>query len=252
VLVDAAAFVPTNKLDLSVWKPDFVPISFYKMFGYPTGIGALLAKRSALQKLKRPWFAGGTITIASVLRDKYQFADGAPQFEDGTLDYLNIPAIEIGLRHIASIGYDVISTRVKCLTGYLMEELLALKHSNGNPLVKIYGPITMENRGGAVTINFYDKQGDMIDQSLIEKDANTRNISLRTGCFCNPGAGETAANISRDDIDHCFSSGKRLTIDDYKVCIDGKSVGAVRISVGLVTNFKDIAKVIELAKLFLS
>src|SRR5215211_5264599 len=29
VLLDAAAFVPTNKLDLSVVKPDFVTISFY-------------------------------------------------------------------------------------------------------------------------------------------------------------------------------------------------------------------------------
>jgi len=37
VLLDAAAFVPTNPLDLSQVKPDFVPVSFYKMFGYPTG-----------------------------------------------------------------------------------------------------------------------------------------------------------------------------------------------------------------------
>ena len=40
VLLDAAAFVPTNQLDLSRWQPDFVPLSFYKMFGYPTGVGA--------------------------------------------------------------------------------------------------------------------------------------------------------------------------------------------------------------------
>ena len=64
VLLDAAAFVPTNKLDLSMVKPDFVPISFYKMFGYPTGLGALIARREALAKLHRPWFAGGTITVA--------------------------------------------------------------------------------------------------------------------------------------------------------------------------------------------
>ena len=61
-----AAFVPTNRLDLHRWKPDFVPLSFYKMFGYPTGAGALLARKSALAKLRRPWYAGGTITIASV------------------------------------------------------------------------------------------------------------------------------------------------------------------------------------------
>jgi hypothetical protein len=40
VLLDAAAFVPTNRLDLSRWHPDYVTLSFYKMFGYPTGVGA--------------------------------------------------------------------------------------------------------------------------------------------------------------------------------------------------------------------
>lgn len=36
-LLDAASFAATNHLNLSVWKPDMVVISFYKMFGYPTG-----------------------------------------------------------------------------------------------------------------------------------------------------------------------------------------------------------------------
>jgi len=61
VLLDAEAFVPTNHLDLTAIQPDFVSVSFYKMFGYPAGVGALLVRRSALAKLKRPWFAGGTI-----------------------------------------------------------------------------------------------------------------------------------------------------------------------------------------------
>lgn len=37
VMLDAAAHVPTHPLDLSKVKPDFVPISFYKMLGLPTG-----------------------------------------------------------------------------------------------------------------------------------------------------------------------------------------------------------------------
>jgi molybdenum cofactor sulfurtransferase len=65
VLLDAAAFVPTNRLDLSAVRPDFACVSFYKMFGYPTGVGALLIRRSAFIKLKRPWFAGGTVNLAS-------------------------------------------------------------------------------------------------------------------------------------------------------------------------------------------
>jgi molybdenum cofactor sulfurtransferase len=41
-------------------------ISFYKMFGFPTGVGALVAKESFLEKLERPWFAGGNVDIVQV------------------------------------------------------------------------------------------------------------------------------------------------------------------------------------------
>jgi len=243
VLLDVAAFVPTNPLDLGKVKPDFAPVSFYKMFGYPTGLGALLARKSALAKLHRPWFAGGTITVASVQGGKFYLADGAPAFEDGTLDYLNIPAIEIGLRHIESIGYDVISERVRTLTGWLLDHLTVMKHSTGEPLVRLFGPKTTEDRGGAVTVNFYDKDGKPFDHRFIESEANKVNISLRTGCFCNPGAGEIALGISRVELDVCFTRPDhedRLSIDDFRKCIDGKSSGAVRISVGMVTNFNDV------------
>jgi selenocysteine lyase/cysteine desulfurase len=251
VLLDAAAFVPTNKLDLGKVKPDFVPISFYKIFGYPTGLGALLARKSALAKLHRPWFAGGTITVASVQGDKYYLAEGATAFEDGTLDYLNIPAIEIGLRHIDSIGYDVIGERVKTLTGWLLEHLTAMKHSTGVPLVRLFGPNSTEGRGGAVTVNFYDKDGKAFDHRFIESEANKVNISLRTGCFCNPGAGEIALGISRMELDVCFTRPDHkdvMSIDEFRKCIDGKSSGAVRISVGMVTNFNDVQAFLTFAR----
>jgi selenocysteine lyase/cysteine desulfurase len=251
VLLDAAAFVPTSKLDLSEVKPDFVTISFYKMFGYPTGVGALLARKEALANLHRPWFAGGTITVASVQGDKYYLADGASAFEDGTLDYLNIPAVEIGLKHLEMIGYDVIGERVHALTGWLLDNLTSMKHSNGVPLARVYGPTNMDGRGGAVTVNFYDENNQPLDHRFIEQKANEANISLRTGCFCNPGAGEVALEISRVELDVCFTQPgheDRLTIDDFRHCIDGKSSGAVRISVGMVTNFSDIQGLLAFAR----
>jgi selenocysteine lyase/cysteine desulfurase len=251
VLLDAAAFVPTNPLNLSEVKPDFVPISFYKMFGYPTGIGALIARKEALGKLRRPWFAGGTITVASVQGDKFYLADGPAAFEDGTLDYLNIPAVEIGLKHIESIGYELIHERVSILTGWLLTNLAAMKHSTGAPLVRIYGPTVAEGRGGTVTINFFDKDGSPIDHRFIESEANKSNISLRTGCFCNPGAGEVALGISRVELDVCFTQPgheERMTVDDFRLCIDGKSSGAVRISVGMVSNFRDVQSALEFAR----
>ena len=255
VLLDAAAYIPTCQLDLSEVKPDFVPISFYKMFGYPTGLGALIARKEALAKLHRPWFAGGTITVASVMGDKYYMADGASAFEDGTLDYLNIPAVEIGLKHIESIGYDVIHERVHSLTGWLLDNLTSMKHSTGVPLARVFGPVTTEGRGGAVTVNFYDKDDELIYHRLIEQKANEANISLRTGCFCNPGAGEVAMGVSRVELDVCFTSPgneERLSQDDFRMCFDGKSMGAVRISVGMVTNFNDIQGFLSFARSLLA
>lgn len=255
VLLDAAAFAPTNPLDLSAIKPEFITLSFYKVFGYPTGIGALVAKRSALARLHKPWFAGGTITVASVQGDKFYLADGHAAFEDGTLDFLSIPAIEIGLKHIQKIGIDLITTRVKCLTGWMLDNLTQMKHSTGEPLVKVYGPIDTVDRGGAVTVNFFDAQGRGIDHRSIEDGANQHNISLRTGCFCNPGAGELALGISRVELDVCFSGPgheTRLTIDDFRDCISGKSNGAVRISIGTVSNYADVEGLLGYAESLLT
>jgi len=150
VLLDAAAFAPTNALDLSKYKPDFVPLSFYKIFGYPTGIGALLARREVLKKLQRPWFAGGTITVASVQGEKHYMAEAPNAFEDGTLNFLSIPAVEIGLNHLESIGMQKIHDRVHALTGWLLQEMLQVKHSNGTPVLKVYGPTSDNQRGGTI------------------------------------------------------------------------------------------------------
>ncbi|HEY6030902.1 MAG TPA: aminotransferase class V-fold PLP-dependent enzyme, partial [Gaiellaceae bacterium] len=129
VLLDAAAFVPTNRLDLGRVHPDFVCVSFYKMFGWPTGVGALIARREALARLERPWFSGGTIVAAFVQREWYQSAPGAAQFEDGTVNFLNLPAVEIGLRFLERVGIDALHERVQGLAGELLGALGSLRHS---------------------------------------------------------------------------------------------------------------------------
>ncbi len=254
VLLDAAAFTPTNRLDLGRWAPDFVVQSFYKIFGYPTGVGCLLARRTALAKLKRPWFAGGTITVASVQGDKHYLAEGESGFEDGTLNFLALPAVEIGLQHIDAIGVDTIHLRVKCLTGWLLDNLLPLRHGDGRPLARLYGPPTTDRRGGVVTFNFYDQSGRAIDHRLVEDRASEANISLRTGCFCNPGGGEIALGLTGAELSSCFrqpAHETHLTVDDFRICVDGKSTGAVRVSLGLVSNVADVDRFITFAKQFI-
>ena len=253
VLLDAAAFTPTNRLDLGLRRPDFVVQSFYKMFGYPTGVGCLIARRSALAKLRRPWFSGGTITVASVQGDKFYLAEGESGFEDGTPNYLALPAVQTGLQYIESIGLDTIHQRVRCLTGWLIERLMALRHRNGASLARLYGPRSNGRRGGTITFNLYDSAGRPIDHREVERRANVANVSLRTGCFCNPGGGEIALGITGTELSSCFRQPEHethLTIDDFRLCIDGKSTGAVRVSVGLVTNPTDVSAFIDFAEGF--
>ena len=65
-LVDAAALASTSIINLAEFPIDAMAVSFYKMFGYPTGVGALVVKKSFLEQLRRPWFAGGTVDIVQV------------------------------------------------------------------------------------------------------------------------------------------------------------------------------------------
>lgn len=64
VCLDAASFVSTNFLDLKRFTPDFVCLSFYKIFGYPTGLGALIVSKRGEQVLRKNYYGGGTVKIA--------------------------------------------------------------------------------------------------------------------------------------------------------------------------------------------
>ncbi len=243
VLLDAAAFAPTNRLDLQAVQPEFVVLSFYKIFGYPTGVGALLLRRSALARLHRPWFAGGTVNFVSVQALAHVLSPGEAAFEDGTLNYLSIPAVEIGLRHIEAIGMDVISERVRCLTGWMLDELLALRHSNGRPMVRIYGPETTKARGGTVSLNLYDPHESLLDYRRVEELAGQQGISLRTGCFCNPGAGESAEGLTAEDMRAALALGPGVNLAAFTRLMQDrghKSAGAIRVSIGLASNFADL------------
>jgi selenocysteine lyase/cysteine desulfurase len=239
VLLDAAAYVPTNRLDVGRWQPDYVALSFYKMFGWPTGLGCLIARRGALAKLERPWFSGGTIVAAFVGREYYEFAPGAAHFEDGTVNYLGIPAIETGLRFIERIGIENIHARVAALTAGLLEVLASLHHADGSPATIVYGPATGQARGATIAFNFLHPDGRVIDERYVDRVAAEHNISLRTGCFCNPGAGETAFTISRETlVGGEFAEG--MSLEDYLGQIGLPSGGAIRASLGVASNYRDL------------
>lgn len=252
VLLDVAAFVPTNRLDLQVVKPDFLCLSFYKMFGFPTGIGALIAKKDALPLLKKRWFAGGTVQFVSVQSMKHALGSTPAAFEDGTMNFLGIPAVMIGLSFLKEIGMDRISAHVKILTKFLIRGLTALRHRNRTPMIQLYGPKSGP-RGGTVAFNVLDTRGKRIDCRVVGEAAAKKNISLRTGCFCNPGAAERAFGVDTKDASRCISKKLQegnLTIESFSKCVEETYLGGVRVSLGVASNKRDVEQFLKFIQAF--
>ncbi len=243
VLLDAAAFVPTDVLDLGRVSPDFLCVSFYKMFGFPTGLGALLARREALARLDRPWFAGGTVEFVTVEGRAHRLLLGAGAFEDGTLNFLGIAAVQGGLAFLRDLGMPRVHRRVKTLTARLLEILGLARYPGGEPLVRMYGPTSTEERGGTVAFNLLRRDGRVVPYGDVERAASVEGIALRGGCFCNPGSAERALGLPIGAMAECVESIPRgaFSLKRLAECLgDGVPVGAMRASVSIPTTDADL------------
>jgi selenocysteine lyase/cysteine desulfurase len=246
VLVDLAAFAPSHALSLRECPADFAALSFYKLFGYPTGLGALVARREALARLRRPWFAGGTVRYASVAADTHRLRAGHEGFEDGTPDFLGLSALAPGFRLLDEVGMGELRDHVARLTGRFLAGASALRHRGGAPLVRLYGPPDLEGRGGTVAFNVCDPAGRLLPYPAVESLAVRAKIALRGGCFCNPGAAEAALGLDSRRVGDCLRSiGEGFSERRFASCLGG-AVGALRVSLGLANNDRDVDRALEL------
>jgi len=250
VLLDAAAYVPSSPLSLRRTPASFVVCSFYKMFGYPTGIGALIARRESLARLRRPWFSGGTVEYVSVQHRSHLLRDGVEAFEDGTVNFLAAGAVIDGLDFLDEIGISNVRRHVGALTDELVEALHALTHRDGSPLVRVYGPRDRYDCGGTVAFNVLDPRGDVMPYEEIEVRARAAGISVRGGCFCNPGASEKAFGFDAEKAARCLAETTRAgwSVREFarrmQACGGASAVGAVRASLGIASNESDIARLV--------
>ncbi|MFL5385283.1 MAG: aminotransferase class V-fold PLP-dependent enzyme [Longimicrobiaceae bacterium] len=250
VLLDAAAYVPTARLSLRDVPADFVALSFYKMFGYPSGLGALVARREALERLERPWFAGGTVDFVSTHAPLHALKPGAERFEDGTPSFLAVSAVPAGLALLEEVGMARLGYHVASLTRVLLRELTGLRHANGSPMVRLHGPADLRDRGGTVALNLLDPAGCVADYRVVEARAAEAGISIRGGCFCNPGAAEHAFGFTPEMSGRCFGAMARdgFDLDRLRACLGGAPVGAIRLSLGMASVEADVARVIEMLR----
>jgi selenocysteine lyase/cysteine desulfurase len=168
-------------------------------------------------------------------------------FEDGTVNFLSIPDVEFGLDWVDSIGMELIGCRTRCLTGWLLDRLTALRHGDGSPMVRVYGPVGTEARGATVAFNFLDGAGRIVDERLVAADTTAARISLRTGCFCNPGAGEDAFGLDLRAL-RPLRGARTRSLDEYLRLIGLPTGGAVRVSLGLASTAADVERFVTFAQ----
>ncbi|KAJ6569826.1 PLP-dependent transferase [Mycena vulgaris] len=243
-LLDAAALAPTSTISLSDCRADAMAVSFYKMFGFPTGIGALVAKKSFLMQLKRPWFAGGTVDVVQVPgRIVTRSHELHEQFEDGTINYLALLAVTDGLRFLSAY-LPFLPLRLSCLMHYLISSLSKLRHdTSGAPAVRILSATPsrrlesvgdQSDTGFIISLIFLSPTGEMLPNSFIDYSASKLNVSLRTGCMCNPGGAAAILGI-QDDMQGMYNG---VTLKDFERAV-GHELGVVRVSLGLASSFQD-------------
>lgn len=249
VVLDAAKLAGTAPLNLADHPAHFVIVSFYKMLGFPTGVGALLIRRDAAHVLKRVYFGGGSVDslIADPAADYVVLRDDlSARFEDGTLPFLEISALRDGLSLLRRMGMSNVSRHACGLTRDLVRRLRDLCHTNGAPAVRIYGegwsprdlPSDGFGQGPVVAMNVLHVDGTVVDPALVGRLAAQAGIQLRVGCFCNVGACHRQLALSHADV--------RAAHEDGHVCWDsvgivrGRPTGAVRVSLGYSTQESDV------------
>ncbi|MBL8981417.1 MAG: aminotransferase class V-fold PLP-dependent enzyme [Gemmatimonadetes bacterium] len=245
VLLDAASVLATGSLDLSQVSPDFICLSLYKIAGYPAGVGALVARHEALARLRRPWFAGGTVDWVSVANERHQLTAGAHGFEDGTPAFGAAGAVALALDTMRAADRPAWACHVLTLTARLLAGFADLTHANGAPRVRVHGPSTVVDRGGTVAFSVLTSAGEPVPYWDVEARARDAGIALRGGCFCNPGCAEVAFGLSEARVTACLDAlGDRFTVPALAACLDGRPVGALRASLGIGSIARDVDRLL--------
>jgi selenocysteine lyase/cysteine desulfurase len=155
--------------------------------------------------------------------------------------------VAAGLELLGEIGMESVKRRVGQLTTALLAELASLRHEDGRPMTRVYGPWDNRARGGTVAFNVVNRFGRVVPYQHVEQAALASGVSIRGGCFCNPGAAERAFSFPAAESAACMERARRegFTVERFAECLGGNvAVGAVRASVGIASNEADIARLI--------
>lgn len=210
-LMDAAALAMTSGLG-GVFAdpeaaPDFVCVSFYKIFGFPDLGGLVVRKESGHILALRKYFGGGTVSIVSTVGGAWHLSKGLEAgavptagdehgvalhegLEDGTLPFHSILALGEAIDVHAELygSMENISTYTTALMRRMYVGMKGLRYDNGQPLCKIYegengGDAFGDARlhGATVAFNVFRDDGGYESYATVERRANDRRVYVRSG-----------------------------------------------------------------------
>ncbi|MEX0786499.1 MAG: SufS family cysteine desulfurase, partial [Dehalococcoidia bacterium] len=147
VLLDGAQSVPHLPVDVQALDCDFLAFSAHKMLG-PTGVGVLYARPGLLEAMD-PFLGGGEM-IRRVRLEDSTWNDVPWKFEAGTPNIGDVCAFGATLDYLNELGMENVRAHEIALGRAAMTKLSQI------PDVTIYGPESMERRGGVVSFNLDD------------------------------------------------------------------------------------------------
>ncbi len=258
LLVDGASLAASSAVNIDAVGCDFFCVSFYKLFGLPSGLGALIAhtKRTEIAFSSKKYFGGGTVEASSASQTdfvKFRSALSA-RYHDGTLPFLSILSLQCGFNELnrfsAGAMMSAVESHAFVIAARVARAMSVSRHYNGQPAFEIYGEwgrntehVSQSIQGPIVSFNVLCSDGTYLGYSKVESLASLHKIMLRTGCFCNPGACEEFLGLTFERVAENAAAGK-VCWDDKDV-MNNRPTGAVRLSFGWSSTESDADKVID-------
>ncbi|UGQ43882.1 cysteine desulfurase [Rhodococcus aetherivorans] len=170
VVLDACQSVPHMSVDFHALGVDFAAFSGHKMFG-PSGVGVLYGRRELLADVP-PFITGGSM-IETVTMEASTFAPPPQRFEAGSPMSSQAVGLGAAVRYLQQIGMDAVAAHEHELTAAALAELAGIDG------VRIVGPTTAEQRGGAVSFVVDGIHAHDLGQILDDE-----GVEIRVGHHC--------------------------------------------------------------------
>ncbi|HEY3980718.1 MAG TPA: cysteine desulfurase [Streptosporangiaceae bacterium] len=170
VVVDGAQSAPHQVVDVAALGADFYAFSSHKMVG-PSGIGVLWGRRELLEAMP-PYVTGGSM-IEVVKMEASTFLPPPERFEAGVPPAAQAVGLAAACDYLDGLGMANVVAHEEALTAHALEAITAI------PGVRVLGPLSTEDRGGAVAFEVDDIHPHDVGQVLDEL-----GIAVRTGHHC--------------------------------------------------------------------